>query len=57
MMMLTLESPRFQFGMCSSHYYFPAALEILKKNRDLFAKFIEHKIHIDKAEEVRRGLG
>lgn len=56
-MMLTLESPRFQFGMCSSHYYFPAALEILKKNRDLFAKFIEHKIHIDKAEEVRRGLG
>ena len=47
---LTL-SLRFQFGQCSVPTYFDGALQILRKNQDLFGDFIQKKISIDEAEE------
>lgn len=42
---------RMQFGRCSVRTFFPLALDVLKNNIDLFAKFVEHKVGIEEAEE------
>ena len=45
-------SLRFQFGRCSVNTFFPAALEILRTDQELFSSFVENKISWDDAEEV-----
>ncbi|OCF31448.1 hypothetical protein I316_06850 [Kwoniella heveanensis BCC8398] len=42
---------RMQFGRCSVRKYFPGALKVLQQNKDLFSRFIEHKVRFDQAEE------
>ncbi|CEH16346.1 alcohol dehydrogenase [Ceraceosorus bombacis] len=40
---------RFQFGRCSVRAIFPEALELLKKNADLFESFVENTVSIEEA--------
>ncbi|KIR32181.1 alcohol dehydrogenase [Cryptococcus deuterogattii MMRL2647] len=42
---------RLQFGRCSVRHFYPAALEVLVSNQDLFMSFIEHKVNFSQAEE------
>ena len=51
-----LFSLRLQFGRCSVQTYYCYALEVLRQNLELFSTFIEHKVSLDKAEEVSRGV-
>jgi hypothetical protein len=45
-------SIRMQFGRCSVRTFYPAALQVLKDNLDVFKTFVENKISLDQAEEV-----
>ena len=42
-------SVRLQFGRCSVRTMFPMALEVLRNNRELFDRFVEHSVPIDEA--------
>jgi hypothetical protein len=50
-------SLRFQFGRCSVANFFPAALQVLRDNQEIFASFVENKIGFDEAEEVKSCYG
>ena len=41
-----------QFGRCSVRTFYPPALEVLRNHLDIFSSFVEHKVPLDKAEEV-----
>lgn len=43
---------RLQFGRCSVRHFYPAALEVLMNNQELFKSFIEYKVGFSQAEEV-----
>lgn len=45
-------SVRLQFGRCSVRHFYPAALEVLMHNQELFKSFIEYKVGFSQAEEV-----
>lgn len=45
---------RAQFGRCSVRTFFPAALNVLKANLELFKSFVENKVDLDEAEEYYR---
>jgi hypothetical protein len=51
---LITHSVRFQFGRCNVRQHFPASLAILRANKSLFAKFVEHVVGFDQAVEVSR---
>lgn len=51
-MLTHLLSIRMQFGRCSVRTFYPPALEVLRDHIDIFSSFVEHKVPIDKAEEV-----
>lgn len=42
-----------QFGRCSVRTFYPPALEILRNHLEIFSSFVEHKVGIEEAEEVR----
>lgn len=42
---------RMQFGRCSVRTFFPAALNVLKDNLELFKSFVENKVDLDEAPE------
>lgn len=42
---------RLQFGRCSVRHFYPAALEVLMNNQELFKGFIEYKVGFSQAEE------
>jgi len=42
-----------QFGRCSVRTFYPPALEVLRNHLDIFSSFVEHKVGIEEAEEVR----
>jgi hypothetical protein len=46
-------SIRMQFGRCSVRTFYPLALEVLRNHLDIFSSFVEHKVGIDEAAEVR----
>ena len=43
-----------QFGRCSVRTFYPPALEVLRDHLDIFSSFVEHKVGIEEAEEVRQ---
>lgn len=46
-------SIRLQFGRCSVPKYYEEGLRLLNNNRELFSTFVENKIRLDDATEVR----
>ena len=47
------DSIRLQFGRCSVPKYFEGGLKVLNDNRELFSTFVENKIRLDQATEVK----
>ena len=41
-----------QFGRCSVRTFYPPALEVLRNHLDIFSSFVEHKVPLERAEEV-----